>query len=63
MKVNHEQATQLITRYVEKGIVPLLKGSPGMGKSDIVKHVAKALNRKLIDVRLSSCDPTDLNAA
>ncbi len=35
-------------------------GPPGVGKSDIVEHVANTLGRKLTDMRLSLCDPTDL---
>jgi len=37
--------------------------SPGLGKSDVVKQVAKELNLKVIDFRLSTADPTDLNVA
>ena len=42
-------------------LTPMLVGSPGIGKSDIVKLVAKKHNLKLIDVRLAQSDPTDLN--
>lgn len=35
-------------------------GPPGVGKSDVVAGTAAALNRKLRDLRLSLCDPTDL---
>ena len=42
-------------------LTPMLVGSPGIGKSDIVKSVAKMHNLKLIDVRLAQSDPTDLN--
>ncbi len=42
-------------------LTPLLVGSPGIGKSDIVRLVAKKHNLKLIDVRLAQSDPTDLN--
>ena len=40
---------------------PMLVGSPGIGKSDIVKLTAKKHNLKLIDLRLAQSDPTDLN--
>lgn len=40
--------------------VPFLKGSPGIGKSDIIKQVADKLNLHVIDIRLSQVDPTDL---
>ncbi len=42
-------------------LTPMLVGSPGIGKSDIVKSVAKKHNLKLIDMRLAQSDPTDLN--
>lgn len=41
-------------------LVPFLQGSPGMGKSSIVKAVAQELNLKVIDVRLSQVEPVDL---
>lgn len=42
-------------------VVPFIQGSPGIGKSDLVKAIAKKYKLKLIDIRLSQCDPTDLN--
>ena len=50
----------MIAKYIQAKIVPMLTGSPGMGKSAIVKAIAKTYNLKLIDLRLSQCDPTDL---
>jgi len=38
----------------------MLHGSPGIGKSSIVKSIAEQFNLKVIDLRLSQCDPTDL---
>ena len=38
-----------------------LQGSPGVGKSDLVKSIAKEGKLELIDLRLSQCDITDLN--
>ena len=35
-------------------------GPPGIGKSDVVDGTATTLKRKLRDLRLSLCDPTDL---
>lgn len=40
--------------------IPLVRSSPGMGKSDIIRSVAKQFNMKVIDKRLSQCEPTDL---
>lgn len=38
----------------------MLVGSPGCGKSQIIYQIAKHYNLKVIDIRLSQCDPTDL---
>lgn len=38
-----------------------IKGSPGVGKSALVRAIADDYNLFLLDVRLASCDPTDLN--
>ncbi|MHA2027835.1 MAG: AAA family ATPase [Candidatus Kariarchaeaceae archaeon] len=35
-------------------------GSPGIGKSDLVKELALVTNREFIDIRLSTLDPVDL---
>jgi hypothetical protein len=53
-------AEALIVSYLEARLVPMIKGSPGLGKSAIVKKVAESLGLKLIDIRLAQCDPTDL---
>lgn len=50
----------MIAKYIRAKLVPMLEGSPGVGKSGIVHMIAKEYNLKLIDVRLSQCDPTDL---
>lgn len=43
------------------GLVPFIVGSPGVGKSEIVASIAKELNLKLIDHRLSTSPPEDLS--
>ena len=35
-------------------------GSPGIGKSDLVKTLADKTSRELVDIRLSTIDPVDL---
>lgn len=42
-------------------LVPFIQGSPGVGKSAIVKQIADEYRLKMIDCRLSSMEPTDLN--
>lgn len=59
-QVKISQAISMITKYLRVGLVPMLRGSPGMGKSSIVHQIAKEYNLKVIDLRLSQCDPTDL---
>lgn len=59
--ITPSKAKNLLKMVVKQGLVPMLAGSPGIGKSDIVKSIAKDLNLKVIDHRLSTSDPTDLN--
>jgi hypothetical protein len=60
MKSTLSQASQLIELYLQLKLVPMLKGSPGIGKSQAVYAIAKKYNLLLIDLRLSQCDPVDL---
>jgi hypothetical protein len=60
MQVKISQATRLIVSAIKAKIAPLLKGSPGGGKSETVHKIAEHFNLQLIDIRLSQCDPTDL---
>lgn len=43
------------------GLVPFVTGQPGIGKSDIVRQIAKEYNLEVIDIRLAQADITDLN--
>lgn len=61
MKVTPSKAIELVSLALRAKLVPMMHGSPGIGKSDIAKNVAKKFNLKLIDIRLAQCDPTDLN--
>ena len=54
------QAKEYICMCLEQGLVPMLQASPGVGKSAIVKQIAEEFKLKLIDLRLSMCDPADL---
>ena len=49
-----------INALLEKNIAIFLWGSPGIGKSSIVKQIAKENEMEFIDLRLSLLDPTDL---
>lgn len=46
---------------LEAGLVPFIRSSPGIGKSSIMKAIAKAFNLEVIDIRLSTCAPEDLS--
>jgi len=55
------QAPELLSAVLQAGLVPNLLGSPGIGKSDIIRELAKEFKLKVIDFRLAQSDPTDLN--
>ena len=59
--VSPTQAEACLLDTASAGMMPMLVGSPGIGKSAIVKRIADDNNLKLIDIRLSQCDPCDLN--
>jgi hypothetical protein len=60
VQVKISKAIELIVDYIKAKLVPFLEGPPGIGKSQIVHSIAKQFNLKVIDLRLSQCDPTDL---
>ena len=49
-----------LDQLLTAGLVPFIKSSPGMGKSDAVRQVAKAAKLKLIDHRMSTSAPEDM---
>lgn len=59
-KCTPDQTKKYVIHCMKCGLVPFIQSSPGIGKSSIVKQIAKEYNLKLIDLRLSTCDPTDL---
>ena len=52
--------TQSLSALVEQKVPTFLWGAPGIGKSSIVKQIAKDANVVFIDLRLALMDPTDL---
>lgn len=60
MQVKPSQATSMIDKAIRAKLVPMMQGSPAVGKSSIVHQIAKGYGLKVIDMRLSQCDPTDL---
>lgn len=59
--VTIREAKILVMDILKAGLVPFLGSSPGIGKSDMSRQIAKEFNLKFVDERLSSADPTDLN--
>ena len=60
MKVTIAEAKSLIIEAIQAKLVPLIAGSPAVGKSSIVHDIAKEFGLKVIDLRLAQCDPCDL---
>lgn len=58
--INISEAEEAIESLMETDIVPFLWGPPGIGKSTIVKSIAKKKKWQLIDLRLSLLSPVDL---
>ena len=50
-----------LIRCLFAGLTPIVTSSPGIGKSDIVKSIAKEYRLKLIDFRVPQADVTDFN--
>ncbi len=58
--MNTSELKETLGRILKVGLVPFIHGSPALGKSDIVKQVARDFNLSLIDLRLSQLAPEDL---
>jgi hypothetical protein len=61
MKITMANAEHGMMRILHAGLVPGLLSSPGVGKSNLAHQIAAKNNLKVIDLRLSSSDPTDMN--
>ncbi|WP_225784543.1 AAA family ATPase [Xenophilus sp. Marseille-Q4582] len=59
--VTATQAAEMMAAYIRARIVPMIHGSPGIGKSQIAEQLASEYNLKLIDLRLAQYDPTEIN--
>jgi hypothetical protein len=55
------KVAQFTQEILASGLVPFIESSPGMGKSSIVRQLAKNNNLALIDHRLSTSAPEDLS--
>ncbi|WP_289101018.1 ATP-binding protein [uncultured Marinobacter sp.] len=61
MAVSLPDARQMIEQCLQARVTPFLKGSPGCGKSSLIHQIAEEYNLMVIDLRLATADPTDLN--
>lgn len=59
--VTPQQAIGLIEDCMYTKLVPMLHGSPAIGKSSINHQLAEKLDLLVIDARMAGYDPTDLN--
>ena len=55
------QVAKFVEDCIYADLVPFVQSSPGMGKSSIMRNVAKKLELELIDHRLSTSSPEDLS--
>jgi MoxR-like ATPase len=61
IKINLHQAVECVLDVLHAGKVPMLVSDPGLGKSSLGRQIAEKHNLKFVDIRLSQCDPVDLN--
>ena len=59
-ELNAWQLRKALVRDFKAGITAMVASSPGMGKSDIIRSIAKQFNLKVIDLRVSQCEPVDM---
>lgn len=58
--VGPNEAKRAIRKCIKIQRPVFLWGPPGIGKSDIVKQIGEEQNRRVIDIRLSLWEPTDI---
>lgn len=61
MHTTLKQVAPLIPQLWKAGIVPFLHSSPAQGKSSLSKQLAEQFKLKVIDLRLTELDSTDLS--
>jgi hypothetical protein len=60
MVMKASELTSSISALVQQKVPTFLWGAPGIGKSSVVKEIAKSKGLEFIDLRLALMDPTDL---
>lgn len=61
LRINAAEAAKCISTCWRNQLAPMLHGSPGIGKSQILHALARKYKLLIIDIRLSQSDPVDLN--
>lgn len=61
LTMNYTQLRQALIDTIMVGLTPFVTGSPGLGKSSLVKSIADEFNLELIDFRLTTAESTDLS--
>ena len=59
-EVNAVELQECLTEDLKAGLTPMVSSSPGMGKSDIIRTIADKFKLKVIDFRVSQCEPVDM---
>jgi len=59
-EVNAVELREALIRDFRIGQTPMVASSPGMGKSDIIRDIAELFKLKVIDFRISQCEPVDM---
>jgi len=60
LEVNAAELRQCLIEDLKVGLTPMVASSPGMGKSDIIRSIAAEYKWELIDIRVSQCEPVDM---
>ena len=59
-EVNAVELQECLIEDLKAGLTPMVASSPGMGKSDIIRTIADIFKLKVIDFRVSQCEPVDM---
>ena len=59
-EVNADELKEALIRDFKIGLTPMVASSPGMGKSDIIRNIAEKFKLKVVDFRVSQCEPVDM---
>ena len=59
-EVNADELKEALIRDFKIGLTPMVASSPGMGKSDIIRTIAEKFKLKVVDFRVSQCEPVDM---